>query len=65
MGEDQAILQLNSEPHAKELNLLLVSINVVAPVLCQVVELLGVLIDSVVPLVQIEKVYKLIAHSAR
>jgi hypothetical protein len=53
MREDQAILQLNSEPLAKELGLLCISINMVTPVLHQVVELLGVLIDEVVPLVQI------------
>jgi hypothetical protein len=44
------VLQLNCEPLAKELDLLLIGVNVVASVLCQVVELLGLLIDWVVPL---------------
>jgi hypothetical protein len=59
------ILQLNSEPLAIELGLLCISINMVTPVLCQVVELLDVLIDRIVPLVQIQKLYKLTAHCAR
>jgi hypothetical protein len=50
MGEDQAVLQLNCEPLAKELELLPVSVNVVASVLRQVVDLLGVLINRMVPL---------------
>jgi hypothetical protein len=44
-GEDLAILQLYSEPLAEELNLLLVSIHMMCPILCEVVELLAVLID--------------------
>jgi hypothetical protein len=36
---------LGSEPHANNLVLLLINVNVVASVLCQVVELLVVLID--------------------
>jgi hypothetical protein len=59
------ILQLNSEPLAKELDLLCISIHMVTPVLCQIVELLNVLIDRMVPLVQIQKLYKLVAHYAR
>jgi hypothetical protein len=59
------ILQLNSEPLAIELGLLCININMVTPVLCQVVELLDVLIDRIVPLVQIQKLYKLMAHYAR
>jgi hypothetical protein len=59
------IMQLNSEPLPKELGHLFISINMVTPVLFQVVELLGVLIDSAVPLVQIQKLCKLIAHYAR
>jgi hypothetical protein len=47
------MLQLNSKPLAKELDLLRISINMVTPVLRQVVELLGVLIYRAVPLVQI------------
>jgi hypothetical protein len=38
------VLQLNCEPLAKELGLL-ISVNAMASLLCQVVELLGVLID--------------------
>jgi hypothetical protein len=34
------VLQLNSEPPAKMLGLLLIGVNVVTTVLCQVVELL-------------------------
>jgi hypothetical protein len=45
------ILQLNSEPLAKELDLLCISNHMVTPVLCQIVELLNVLIDRTVPLV--------------
>jgi hypothetical protein len=44
MGENQAVLQLDFGPHAKELGLLLTGVYVVASILCQVVELLGVLI---------------------
>jgi hypothetical protein len=65
MGENQTILQLNSEPLMKELDLLCISINMVTPVLCQIVELLDVLIDRTVPLVQIQKLCKLAVHCAR
>jgi hypothetical protein len=65
MGENQTILQLNSEPLVKELDLLCISINMVTPVLCQIVELLDVLIDRTVPLVQIQKLSKLAVHCAR
>jgi hypothetical protein len=47
------ILQLNSEPLVKELDLLCISIHMVTPILCQIVELLNVLIHRTVPLVQI------------
>jgi hypothetical protein len=59
------ILQLNSEPLAKELGLLCISIHIVTPVLCQIIELLNVLIDRTVPLVQIQKLCKLAVHCAR
>jgi hypothetical protein len=59
------ILQLNSEPLAKELDLLCISIHMVTPVLCQIVELLNVLIDRMVPLMQIQKLCKLATHCAR
>jgi hypothetical protein len=59
------ILQLNSEPLAKELGLLRISINMVTPVLCQIVEFLNILIDRMVSLAQIQKLCKLTAHSAR
>jgi hypothetical protein len=58
------ILQLNSEPLAKELGLLCISINMVTPILCYVVELLDVLIDRTVPLAQIQKLCKLAVHCA-
>ena len=45
LGENQAILQLNSEPLAKELGLLGIRINMVGPVLCQIVEFLDILVD--------------------
>jgi hypothetical protein len=45
------ILQLNSEPLAKELGLLCISIHMVTPVLCQIVEFMNVLIDRTVSLV--------------
>jgi hypothetical protein len=59
------MLQLNSEPLVKGLDLLCIGIQMVTPVLCQIVELLNVLIDRTVPLVQIQKLYKLVAHCAR
>jgi hypothetical protein len=59
------ILQLNSEPLAKELGLLCISIHKVTPVLHQIVEFLNVLIDRIVSLVQIQKLYKLVVHCAR
>jgi hypothetical protein len=39
------VLQLNCEALSIELSLLLIGVNVVTTVLCQVVELLSVLID--------------------
>jgi hypothetical protein len=47
------ILQLNSEPLAKELDLLHIGINMVNPVLRQIVEFLNILIHRAVSLVQI------------
>jgi hypothetical protein len=41
---------LYGEPFAEELGHLLISINMVCPILCEVVELLAVLKDGVVPL---------------
>jgi hypothetical protein len=58
------ILQLNSEPLAKELSLVCISIHMVTPVLYQIVELLNVFIDRRVPLVQIQKLCKLVAYCA-
>jgi hypothetical protein len=49
-GYDQTILQLWGEPLVEELNLLIINVNVVCPVLRELVELLAVLIDGVVPL---------------
>jgi hypothetical protein len=65
MGENQTILQLNSEPLVKKLSLLRISINMVNPVLRQIVEFLNILVDRAVPLAQIQKLRKLAAHSAR
>jgi hypothetical protein len=48
-------MQLNCEPLTKELGLLLIHVNVVASVLCQIVELLGVVIHRTVPLVQVQE----------
>jgi hypothetical protein len=59
------VLQLNSEPLVKEINLLCIRIHMVTAVLCQIAELLNVLIDKTVPLVQIRKLCKLEAHYAR
>jgi hypothetical protein len=39
----------------EELSLLIVHINVVCPILCEVVKLAAVLIDGVVPLLQVEE----------
>jgi hypothetical protein len=47
------VLQLNSEPLVKELDLLLIYVNVVAHVLCQVIEFCGVHKHRMVPLEQI------------
>jgi hypothetical protein len=44
------ILQLYSEPFEEELSLLLILVHVVCPILCEVVELMAVLGDGVVPL---------------
>jgi hypothetical protein len=46
---------LYGEPLVEELDLLLVSINMMCPILLEVVELLLVLIDGAVPLLQIEE----------
>jgi hypothetical protein len=64
MGKNEAVLQLNCEPLAIELCLLLVGVNVVTTVLCQVVELMGVLINRMIPLTQIQELRKLVAHCA-
>jgi hypothetical protein len=48
----------------KELGLLLIVVNVVASVLCQVVELLVVLINIMVPLAQIQELIQLVAHGS-
>jgi hypothetical protein len=48
-------MQLNCEPLVKELGLLLIGVNVVTTVLCQVVELLRVLIHRKIPLAQIQE----------
>jgi hypothetical protein len=59
------VMQLKCPPPlVKGLGLLLISVNVVASVLCQVVELLGVLIHRMVPLEQIEELKKLAGHGA-
>jgi hypothetical protein len=58
------ILQLNSEPLVKKLSLLRISINMVNPVLRQIVEFLNILIDRAVSMAQIQKLCKLAAHSA-
>jgi hypothetical protein len=53
MEENQTILQLNSEPLAKEFGLLCIGIHLVTPVLYQIIEFLNVHIDRSVSLVQI------------
>jgi hypothetical protein len=47
-GYDQMILQLYVEPLVEELRLLLIRVNVVCPILCEVFEVLAVLIDGMV-----------------
>jgi hypothetical protein len=59
------ILQLNSEPRVKELSLLRISIHMMTPILCQIIEFLDILVDRAVSLVQIQKLCKLAAHSSR
>jgi hypothetical protein len=59
------ILQLNSELLAKELDLLRISINMVNPVLRQIVEFLNIFVNRAVSLAQTQKLCKLAAHSAR
>jgi hypothetical protein len=59
------ILLLCGDPLVKELSLLHVCVNVVCPVLHEVVELVAVLRDIVVPLSLVEEIYHLAAHSAR
>jgi hypothetical protein len=58
------ILQLYGELLMEELSLLLVHVNVVCSVLHEVVELLAVLMDGVVPLSQVEELYQLTMHKA-
>jgi hypothetical protein len=65
LGENQAILQLNSEPLVKELSPLRISIHMVTPVLRQIIEFLDILIDRAVSLAQMQKLCKLAVHSAR
>jgi hypothetical protein len=48
----------------KALGLLLISVNAVDSILCQVVELMGVLINYVVPLPQIQELNMLAVHCA-
>jgi hypothetical protein len=48
----------------EELSLLLIHVNVVCSVLHEVVELLAVLMDEVVPLSQVEELYQLTVHKA-
>jgi hypothetical protein len=55
---------LNSKPLVKELNFLHICIDKMTTVLCQVVELLGVLLERAVPLVQIQKLWKFMVHCA-
>jgi hypothetical protein len=57
-------MQLNIERLEIELSLLSITVNMVITVLCQVVELLGVLIHRTVPLTQLQELNKLAAHSA-
>jgi hypothetical protein len=64
-GRESAIMQLNSEPLVKKLSLLCISINMVSPVLRQIVEFLDILVDRAASLAQIQKLRKLAAHSAR
>jgi hypothetical protein len=49
----------------EELGLLVVHVDMMCPILCEVVELLAVLIDFVVPLLQVEELLQLIAHESR
>jgi hypothetical protein len=46
------VLRLDCEPLAIELGLLLIGVNVMTIVLCQVIQLLRVLIHQIVPLAQ-------------
>jgi hypothetical protein len=59
------ILQLYSEPFVEELNILLVCVHMVCLVLREVVELMVVQGDSVVPRSQCEELCQLVAHRAR
>jgi hypothetical protein len=58
-------MQLYGEPLAKELNLLLIIVNVVCPILRKVVELLALVLDGMVPLSQVEELCQLASHEAR
>jgi hypothetical protein len=55
---------LDREPLAEELSLLILCINVVCPVLGEVVELVEVVVDEVVPLLQVEELRQLVVHEA-
>jgi hypothetical protein len=54
---------LDREPLAEELSLLILCI-MVCPVLGEFVELVAVVIDEVVPLLQVEELRQLVAHEA-
>jgi hypothetical protein len=58
------ILQLYDEPLVVELSLLRVCVNVVCSIMCEVVELLAVLIYGVVLLLLVEELCHLGAHEA-
>jgi hypothetical protein len=58
-------LQLYGEPLAKKLGFLHIHVNMMSPVLGEVVELVGVVIHGVVPLLQVEELLQFAAHEAR
>jgi hypothetical protein len=55
-------MKLSTESFLEQLHLLRISIHVVTSILCQIVELLTVLIDTTKSLLQVPELLVLVAH---
>jgi hypothetical protein len=63
--QNQALLKLSTKSLLEQLCLLFISVNMMSTVLSQVVELLAILIDTVGPLLQVQKLLLLVVHETR